>query len=77
MISEREKLGCDQTLFSEMKITDKEYFFRSVRTKIGSFGLAALAVDIVLHYICIHKGAKGISNSGALPWHKRHHTVFS
>ena len=33
---EREKLGFYQTLLSEMRITDREYFFRSVRTQIGS-----------------------------------------
>ena len=47
---EREKLGFYQTLLSEMRITDREYFFRSVRTQIGSFGLATLAVDIVSYF---------------------------
>lgn len=49
-ILEREKLGFYQTLLSEMRITDREYFFRSVRTQIGSFGLATLAVDIVSYF---------------------------
>ena len=47
---EREKLEFYQTLLSEMRITDREYFFRSVRTQIGSFGLATLAVDIVSYF---------------------------
>ena len=33
-----------------LRITDREYFFRSVRTQIGSFGLATLAVDIVSYF---------------------------